>query len=374
MAEYHIKEVKGRATRRLFHRVPFLIYENDDNFIPHLEEDIEAVFNKRLNIALQNGDTRRWVILDADNVPAGRIAVFHYTSLDGKHIGGAGFFECIEDAEVAKILFDTAESYLKLQGVHTMQAPVNCGERDRFWGLLIDGFDAPSYLQNYNPPYYKTLFENYGYQKDFEQHYYAVRPDSFPDDRFARIANRKLQHPDITVKHFTFENASQFIHDVTEVYNKAWHEQEFYKPLTVESATAMFQSLKMVIEPELLWVVYYKQNPAGAFLALRELNELFTDADGSLNWIDKIRLYFQRKKIPVTRIQSFMFGIVPEYRHIGMDAVLIHSMFQALKKYPRLDFMELAWIGDFNAGMMKLMKQIGAKPYKTLFTYKKQLS
>lgn len=199
MGEYHIKEVKGRATRRLFHRVPFLIYENDDNFIPHLEEDIEAVFNKRLNIALQNGDTKRWVILDEDNVPAGRIAAFHYTSLDGKHIGGAGFFESIDDLNVARMLFETAEGYLKSQGIANMQAPVNCGERDRFWGLLVDGFESPSYLQNYNAPYYKNLFEQCGYSKDFEQHYYAVRPEGFPDERFARIAERQLKQKEISV-------------------------------------------------------------------------------------------------------------------------------------------------------------------------------
>jgi hypothetical protein len=45
-----------------------------------------------------------------------------------------------------------------------MDGPINFGERDKFWGLLTEGFIEPLFGMNYNFPYYKDLFENYGFK------------------------------------------------------------------------------------------------------------------------------------------------------------------------------------------------------------------
>ncbi len=373
MPVFHLKEVKGRATKRLFHRVPFLVYENDEEFIPYLENDIENALDRKKNKLLEKGESIRWVLLDEDNVPCGRIAAFHYYTIKDEHIGGAGFFECIDDTDAASVLFKTAEEFLKRNGIHKIQAPVNCGERDRFWGLLVDGFDTPSYRQNYNPPYYRELFEKNNYQKEFEQYHYAISLSRFPSERFEAIAQRTLKDGSITVRHYDSNNEEEFIRSLARVYNEAWAEHDFYKPVTIEAATDIFRSLRLVLEPDLLLLAYDGNRPVGVFLALLELNELFEDLEGDINLWDKILLYFKRKKIPITKVQSSMFGIVPEYRRKGIDAVLINAMAKELKKLPQLEFMELAWIGDFNTRMLSLMENLGALRTKTLFTYMKAI-
>jgi hypothetical protein len=369
MTAFHLKEVKGSATRRLFHRVPYLIYENDEEFIPYLEQDIEDVFNPRLNIVLQQGETRRWVLLHEDNMPCGRIAAYHYIAANGKITGAAGFFECINNPQAASVLFDAVDEFLKKRGIKSYQAPVNCGERDRFWGLLVSGFESPSYLQNYNPPYYRELFEMNGFVKEFEQYHYAVKPSIFPHSRFEKIAEWAGKNYGITARHFKEEEAEPFIRDVVQVYNQAWMQHEFYKPLSYSAAKKIFDSLHIVIDPELLWIAYAGNEPVGVFLAFRELNELFADFEGSISLWDKLKLKFKSKRIPVTKVQAFLFGVIPGHRQRGTDAVLIEAMAKGMKKFPELEFMELAWIGSFNHKMIHLMEKLKAIRSKVLFTY-----
>ena len=151
-----ILDVKDRQGWRLFHRVLHRVYKNDSNYIYPLEREIENVFNANSNKVFDSGEAKCFVLLDDQNHPVGRIAAF----IDRRNrqeqylIGGIGFFECIQNDAYADALFKAAETYLKALGVQIIEGPINFGERDRFWGLLVKGFYPPLYQENYNPPYY----------------------------------------------------------------------------------------------------------------------------------------------------------------------------------------------------------------------------
>ena len=83
--------------------------------------------------------------------------------------GGIGFFDCIDDQETANFIFDFCKNWLMERGMEAMDGPINFGERDKFWGLLIEGFHEPLYGMNFHAPYYQKLFENYGFQIYFNQ-------------------------------------------------------------------------------------------------------------------------------------------------------------------------------------------------------------
>src|SRR5690606_29466640 len=110
---------------------------------------------------------------------AGRIAAFlnrkYRNRGDEVKVGGIGFFDCINDHDAASLLFDVARHWLLARGAEAMDGPINCGERDRWWGLLVDGFTPPVYGMNYNPPYYRDLFEEYGFKKYYNQLCYSLK-------------------------------------------------------------------------------------------------------------------------------------------------------------------------------------------------------
>src|SRR5690606_27053449 len=145
--------------------------------------------------------------------------------------GGIGFFECVNDQHAANYLFDTAREWLKSHGMEAMIGPINFGENDTFWGLLVEGFTHPSYGMNYNPQYYRNLFEEYGFTTSYEQitnHLAINRP--FPE-RFTKVANWVSQKPGYSFKHFDTKQTERFAADFMEIYNDAWKDFDNFVPI-----------------------------------------------------------------------------------------------------------------------------------------------
>ena len=153
--------VRDPGTERQFLTMPLRLYRNDPNYIRPFDADVQAVFDPQKNSRFQRGDCARWLLTDNGGGLIGRIAAFYEKKSDntGLWAGGCGFFECIDDQEAANRLFDTARAWLSERGVEAMDGPINFGNRERWWGVLVDGFHPPCYCCNYNPPYYYKLFE-----------------------------------------------------------------------------------------------------------------------------------------------------------------------------------------------------------------------
>ena len=155
---HSIIEVKDKEGWKLFHKAPHIVYQNDPKWICPLESDVEGIFDPKKNKALQNGEAACFVLLDENGKPAGRITAF----IDHKRnqalpfpVGGIGFFDCIHHKSYAFALFEKAETWLREKGAKAVDGPINFGERDKFWGLLVKGLYPPLYQESYNPPYYQ---------------------------------------------------------------------------------------------------------------------------------------------------------------------------------------------------------------------------
>jgi hypothetical protein len=172
-----IIEVNSPAKIKVFHQIPFDIYKNDSNWIPHIKQDVEKVFTKSSNKFFRHGEAIRWILKDDNNKYIGRIAAFinrKKAFSEKQPTGGIGFFECIDDLSASSLLFDTAKKWLEDREMQAMDGPINFGERDRYWGLLVEGFEnRPIYANPYNPPYYQKLFKDYGFLTYFEQYMYC---------------------------------------------------------------------------------------------------------------------------------------------------------------------------------------------------------
>src|SRR6266487_2863594 len=94
-----------------------------------------------------------------------------------------------------------------------MDGPINFGERDRFWGLMVEGFAEPTYLENYNPPWYRNFFEAYGFKTYFEQITFRVSRETFADSRLEKIVRRLEQKPEYRFEHLSLKKLDRFVSD-----------------------------------------------------------------------------------------------------------------------------------------------------------------
>ncbi|MCY1520492.1 hypothetical protein D9M68_552710 [compost metagenome] len=251
------------------------IYAGDENWIRPLDQDIEKVFDPTKNPFFGHGECIRWVLYNDQHQPVGRIAAFinhKKAKIYERPTGGMGFFECIDQQEAAFLLFDTAGSWLKERGMEVMEGPINFGENDSFWGLLVEGFSAPSYGMNYHRPYYYELFSRYGFETAYEQltnHIDLTIP--FPE-RFTKIAKWVAAKPDYTFEHFSKKNAAKYIDNLMEVYNDGWKDFENFVPIKRETLEESFKQMEVIMDEHLIWFAYANGEPASFVVIIPDAN------------------------------------------------------------------------------------------------------
>ena len=367
-------QVLDTHTAKEFLEVPLWIYKDDPNFIRPLDKDINDVFDPKKNKAFRFGECTRWILKDDDENLAGRIAAFVHKKYrnkgDGQKTGGIGFFECINSQEAADMLFDVSKHWLMQRGMEAMDGPINFGERDRWWGLVIEGFKPPIYLMNYNRPYYKDLFENYGFKIFFKQICWHISLMADISDKLLSQYNRYKNNPDYVVGHVRKNNLKKFAEDFCEVYNKAWAKHEGNKLMSKEVAYKMFKSMKMVMDENLVWFVYHKSVPVAFWVNLPELNQIFKRFNGKFRLIEKIRLLWLRYQGACDKFTGIVFGVVPEYQGMGIDYFMIVAATYNIRKKTAYKELELQWQGDFNPRILNISKSIGAEHSRILATYR----
>ncbi|MEZ5014285.1 MAG: hypothetical protein R2794_08340 [Chitinophagales bacterium] len=194
----HIEIVDTEQKKKLFHRLPHRIYRDDRNWIAPLKQDVERIFSEK-NPWLQEHIAERYLLLDGDRI-LGRMAISARKEQDENallRLGRMGFYECADDPEAAALLLQKAEYRLQELGCNAMDAPVNFGSRDRWWGLLTEGFVPPVYGLQYARPYYKKQFIDFGFQTYFEQYTYTLHDEiGLPNIVYA-VRDRLVQRGNI---------------------------------------------------------------------------------------------------------------------------------------------------------------------------------
>ncbi len=377
-------KITEATTGRSLHdweQVPWRIYARDTNWVPHLKQDVAKVFDPARNKLLQAGPERkagaikRWVLYDGSGVPAGRIAAFidPKTAWTDKQqpTGGCGFFECIHDQAAAALLFDTARDWLRLQGMQAMDGPVNLGERNMFWGLLIENFtDPPIYGTNYNPPYYVDLFEAYGFRIYFKQLFFKRNALEKPQPIFQRKYNQLKHDPAYEVRTAEGMGKERLAEDFRTVLNAAWVDHENFKPMPREAALRTIGQMWPVLDPRIVVFVYHKGVPIAFYINLPELNEIFRHVNGNLNWLGKLKFLWHKWRGTATTMTGIVFGVAKEWQGKGVEGAMIAFMGDWLIRTGRYKETVLTWVGDFNPRMLRVCQGLGATNYRTLATYR----
>jgi hypothetical protein len=375
-----IFEVKVAADKKEFIRFPKELYGNDPDWVAPLDTEVEAVFNPAENITFKHGEAIRWLLKDEKQKTIGRIAAFidyQRSSANNQPTGGLGYFEVIDNKEAAFRLFDTAREWLTGKGMEAMDGPVNFGENDNNWGLLVDGFMQQVYGMPYNKKYYSSFFEEYGFQKYFEQYSYHVtvrKPDNqlqeFPD-RMVKIAAWLSKRPGYSFRHFEFSRKSRFANDLVEIYNSAWSVfKEDFTPLEPSFFDAAISKAKAFVDEELIWFAYYYDRPIAFFILYPDLNQIIKHFNGRLNLFNKVRFLYFKTTHKMTWMRAVAGGVHPSYQNSGIESAIflqLYNVFRTKKWYREL---ELSWVGDFNPKMIAIYEALGAKQTKTHLTYR----
>lgn len=355
--------VTNAKESRLFLEVPVFLYANDKNWIRPLDKDINEVFDPSKNKAFRFGKVQRWILLK-NKQPSGRIAAFTNSRYKNKGddipVGGIGFFECINEQECADLLFDNARHWLISEGMEAMDGPVNFGERDKWWGLVTEGFQPPLYCMNYNFPYYKDLFENYGFKPFYNQVCLGMDPKAPLPEKILKRHEQVGQDKNFRYELLKKAQLKRYASAFTEVYNKAWAGHGGIKQVNVGQIMQMFSKMKPVMDPNVIGFVYYQENPVALFVNLPDLNQWFKYLDGKFSLLHKIYFLLLKKFRKNPRFVGLVFGIVPEWQGKGVDAYLIAEASKVIRsdKVPYTDY-EMQWIGDFNPKMINIAESLG---------------
>lgn len=369
----HLVEVKDKATRQLFHKVPYLIYQNDKNWAAPLQGMVEDIFDPKKNKTFRNGKAIRWVLVDEQGNLLGRIAAFINYNLSKTYeqpTGGCGFFECIDSQEAANLLFDTAANWNKENGMEAMDGPINFGENYVNWGLLVDGFLPQGYGMPYNPKYYEKLFRTYGFEVYFEQ--YSFHLDytvPFPE-RFWKIAAWVAQKPQYQFRHFDFSQTGKFVKDFCAVYDAAWSFHEHYKPLDPDDIYDFIKESKAILDPEMIWFAYHDEKPIALFVMVPDINQILIRLNGKLNLPGILKFFYLKYKKTMTRARILIMGVDPKYQRSGIESGIFWHQEQIMKKKTHRHYteIELSWAGDFNPKIIAIYEATGAKRAKTHYT------
>jgi hypothetical protein len=369
-----IIRVTDRKTNKEFLRTAKIIYKDDKTWVCPLDNDIEAIFDPVKNPYFRHAETERWILVDDKNNLTGRIAAFIKTNLIHSYeqpSGGIGFFECINDKPSAFMLFETAKGWLKLKGMEAMDGPINFGESDKYWGLLVGGYTHPSFDVPYNHPYYQNLFESYGFMTYYRMEGFHLDISKPLPERFLKIADWVSVKPGYEFRHFTWRDEKKYTLDFAEVFNEAWSSFKMnFVPLEPEYIRGVLRKAKPIVDEEFIWLAYFEGKPIAIYLMFPDLNQILKHLNGKLDLISMIKFLYLKKRRTITRAKALLMGVIPKYQGLGIESAFILKIRKVFEKKPHYKEIEFSWVADFNPKMRKLFISVGCVPVKNYITYR----
>ncbi len=369
MSSIKIIPVISEKQRMQFIKFPWKIYKNDPYWVPHLIADRKKILDKNKNPFFKHAEMEMF-LAEKNGELVGRIAAIK-NDLHNQHhndkIGFVGFFECINDQEVANILFDTAKKWLKEKGMDTMRGPANPSSNDE-WGLLVDGFeDSPRLLMPYNPKYYIGLFENYGFQKVKDLLAFKIEHDKLmQSEKLKRGAEIVKQRYKLEISQLNMKDLKGELDKVKFVYNKAWAPNWGFVPLTDEEIDAMAVDLKQIVEPSLVLFGKINDQLVGFAFVMLDYNQVFKQMNGKLFPFNFLKLFTKKKEISWARIITL--GLIPEFQKKGLDSLFYWEIVNRAAKLG-IKLGEASWILEDNEMMRRGIVLMNGEEYKRYRVY-----
>ncbi len=368
-----IKPVQSKRDLKTFIKLPWEIYAGDPNWVPPLIMDMKNLLDKEKNPFWKHSEGEYYIAW-RDGQPVGRIAAIindNHNTFHEEKVVFFGFFESINDENVAHKLLDTVEKWGKERGMTIMRGPMNPSTNDSC-GFLLEGFNSPPVvMMTYNPRYYLDLMEAYGLKKAKDLYAYFMDSSVPIPDKVKHIAELIRKRNNISIRSANLKKWDQELHLVKQIYNDAWSKNWGFVPFTDEEIDHIAKDLKPIIVPELAIVAEIEGEPAGFSLSIPDYNQaLIHVRNGRLFPTGLAKLLWYKRKIDTIRV--IIMGVRHKYRKMGIDAVFYYETYTRginMGYYKG----EFSWILEDNAPMNHTLEKLGSWVYKKYRIYEKAI-
>ncbi len=367
-----IETVASLRDFKMFYRAPFHVYQDNLYWVAPFWQELKDFFHTK-NPFWSHAQCVLYLV-KKNNMVAGRIAAIidrSFCELIDRKVGYFGFFECIDDFEVASALWTAAEDWLRAQGMVAMRGPID-GRIDVGCGFLYEGFRTrPTVLSSYTPPYYIAFAEKYGMEKarDFF-HYYIDLTKPLPD-----VLKQKADQcasSGVTVRPFnrlrTNKELSWWIPMFLETFADHWG----YVPVSKEEVMTRFgvKQLRWIVDPRLFVIAEVEGEPVAYLWATPDFNQLFQTMHGHLGPLQYLQVLVKMRTITVGKLH--FIGIKKECRHRHVASYLNYVVVAEMQRRG-FKGVEVGWIDEMNTHAHQTIAITGATVYKKHRVFEKPL-
>jgi GNAT superfamily N-acetyltransferase len=383
-----VEPVAGRRDLREFIDLPYRLHGEGTPWVPPIRSERRRFLDRSKNPFFEHAEAE-YFLARRDGEVVGRITAQvdrRWDSYQGGSDGWFGFFETLDDVEVATALLDTAAAWIRERGRERLLGPADFTTNDEV-GLLIEGFDrAPMILEPWHPPHYQRLVEGAGHAKAMDLLMWELwlgslkQGDAFHD--FIEEAARKSEtEHGVKVRNMRKSDLEAEIQRFLEVYNSAWGENWGFVPVTEAEVKFQAQNLKPVLSEDWAMIAERDGEVLGAALTLPDVNQDLAPMGGSLlpfGWLRFLRGMRNRSGVAgvpgsrIDRVRVFALGVKPEYQHLGVAAAL-YVRHREMADRTRQTGGEMGWILETNEPMNRAMEGMGGKIVKRYRIYEKSV-
>ena len=358
-----IRPVRSRSDLKAFIDFPYRLYRNYPAWIPPLRQDIRHALHPKKNAFFEHGAIYPFIARDASGTVTGRIAAIvngMHLKTYGDNLGYFGFLETIEDYAVAEALLDTATARLREEGLTGVRGPTNPSINDTC-GLLVDGFDKePGVLMPYNPPYYESFLERYGFERAMTMWAYYIHKKYVQTAKLERgVEIVKKRNPGVTLRTLDMKRFDEEVQTILDIYNDAWENNWGHVPMTEGEFAQLARQMKQIVDPNIVYFVEDNGVPVGFSVSLPNINQLLRHVrNGRLFPFGVFQLLIREKFGGITEIRTPILGVRKKYQGRGLDAILNLAV---IRDGPRrgYDAGELSWVLDSNARQRNALVSFG---------------
>lgn len=371
-----VRAVGSRRDFEAFIRLPWRIYRGDPHWVPPILKSEREFLDREHNPFFDHAEAELFLAYRGDG-PIGRIVAVHnhaHNRVHADRVGFFGLFECADDADAARALFEAAVSWLAERGLDTARGPVNLSINDSC-GLLVRGFDGPPFvMMPYNPPYYERLIEDCGFvkSKDVLAYHFFERDVAFDRIERARaVLARRAHTAGARVRSLDRRRWNDEIAGLHALFNRSWEKNWSFVPFSEREFHHLAASMKPVVDADLVAILEVGGEAAGFGIALPDANLALREANGRLLpfGFAKVALAMRRVK----RVRVPLLGILPDHRGKGYDVLIYeHLARTAFRKGYHSG--ETSWVLEDNTRMRRGIENLGGRLHRVYRLYDRRLA
>lgn len=369
-----VRPADTRRERRAFLEFPWRVYRGDPLWTPPLLPQLVERLEPVRNPVIAEGLCEVFVAWRG-NEPVGTIVAAEDTTRNGdwaEDNAMFGFFECIEDYDVAAALLDAAVGWARERGRSRIWGPWRLDYEDAH-GLLVKGWDRPAVVMcAHNPPYYPALVERYGFLKG-RRDSLAFAFDRLPGggdpipEKLHRVAELVKRRGRVSVRRANFDDWDNELEMAVDILQRglAVLDERGFWPL--ERFRTHAETLRPLLDPDFVLFGEIDGKPVGWVMGLPDLNQAICAANGLRHPWDYPRLWLALRRQPDC-ISMKSIAVDPDYWNRGIDALMVYEFARKAiaKGYKWAD---LSLTGEDNPMTPRLSTNLGAKEYKRYRIY-----